>query len=434
VPVVPGTSLKGRYTLGRFPLAHRGMGKVWPAQDTMLRRPVIVKFVDATTMDASAVRRFRREALLTAQFDHPGVPAVYDLGEHDGHPYVVLQKINGIALSDLVAEHGPLPTGWVAAIGAQICSVLLAAKRLGLIHRDIKPSNVMLEPSGAVKVLDFGLAVMPDDDRYSRITTSGQSLGTVGYMAPEQILGEQTDHRSDLYGLGATLFDLLTGNPPFDGATTVTTVRHQLDTPPPRATDRRPDIPAVLDDLVHALLAPRPEDRPADAAEVYATLAPLCQDLPPIPGVVDDTVGAVRAYAAIVGRVPQPSRPGTEPAAGQTGPDPEQGVRYAERLQSFGQFRAAARQWRRLADDRVRQHGDDDPLAFDFRLRAARAHVALGEHARALRQLNALLESRIRADGPDHPAVAELRREIAQLGGEQVTPPSPGSGTPDADR
>ncbi|MGC5054401.1 serine/threonine-protein kinase [Micromonospora sp. DT48] len=306
--MLPGTSLKDRYRLARFPLAHKGMGEVWPAHDALLDRPVIVKFVAVTDLDL--VRRFRREALLTARLDHPGVPAVYDLGEHAGHPYAVLQKIDGISLSDLVAEHGPLPIGWVAAIGAQISSVLLAAQRLGLVHRDIKPSNAMLESSGSVKVLDFGLAVIPDDDRYSRITQSGQAVGTFGYMAPEQIFGQRTDHRADLYGLGATLFDLLTGSPPFDGLTTMTTVRRQITAAPPRPATLRPETPATLDDLVHSLLASTPDDRPDSAADVYRVLAPLSENLPPIPGVLDESVTAVQAYAAIVGRTPpQHARP-----------------------------------------------------------------------------------------------------------------------------
>jgi hypothetical protein len=415
-PVVAGARLRERYAVSRYPMAHNGMGEVWTAQDTLLDRTVIVKLVNSAMMDAELVRRFRREALLTARLDHPGVPAVYDLGEHRGRPYLVLQKVDGISLSDLIAEHGPLPIAWVAAIGAQISSVLIAAQRIGLVHRDIKPSNVMLDPSGAVKVLDFGLAVMRDD-RYSRITQTGQSLGTVGYMAPEQILGEPTDHRTDLYGLGGTLFDLLTGNPPFDGDTTVTTLRHQLDNVPPRPAQLRPEIPSALDELVHALLAIRPQDRPANAAEVYATLAPLAQDLPPIPGVVDEGGDAVRAYAAIVGRVPRPSRDSAppDPPPGQPDLDVDQAAEQAERLLADGEFRAAARQWRRLADHLARQHGDAHPLVFDYRLRAARAHVPLGEHDRALRQLNQLLHDRIRADGPEHPAVLDLRQEIARL-------------------
>ncbi len=418
--VVPGTSLKDRYRLGRFPLAHKGMGEVWSAQDTLLDRAVIVKFVDSAMMNVDAVRRFRREALLTARLDHPGVPAVYDLGEHAGQPYVVLQKINGITLTDLVAEQGPLPIGWVAAIGAQVSSVLLAARQIGLVHRDIKPSNVMLDTSGAVKVLDFGLAVIRDDERYSRITQTGQSLGTVGYMAPEQILGEHSDHRTDLYGLGATLFDLLTGRPPFDGATTLTALRHQMGDPPPRPAQLRPEIPATVDDLVHTLLAIHPEDRPATAAEVYAVLAPLAHELPPIPGVLTDTAEAVQAYAAIVGRVPHQTRPTPAPTGSPVGLDLEQSVKQAEQLHAAGEFRAAARRWRQLAEQQARLHGDDHPLVFDFRLRAARAHVPLGEYDRALRQLDVLLQDRIRVDGPEHAVVVELREEIAQLSRQRL--------------
>ncbi|WP_307857738.1 protein kinase [Micromonospora sp. C97] len=416
-----GTILKDRYRLGRFPLAHKGMGEVWAGQDTLLDRPVIVKFVNTATPDIDVVRRFRREVLLTARLDHPGVPAIYDVGEHDGRPYAVLQQIHGISLSDLVAEQGPLSIGWVAAIGAQISCVLLAARQIGLVHRDIKPSNVMLEKSGAVKVLDFGLAAIPDDDRYSRITQSDQSLGTVGYMAPEQILGEPTDHRTDLYGLGATLFDLLTAHPPFDGVTTTTTLRHQLDNPPPRPTHIRSETPAALDDLVHALLANHPQDRPATATEVYSVLAPLAQDLVPIPGVLDDPAGAVRAYAAIVGRAPLQSHPMAAPVE-PTEFDVERTAAQAEQSHAAGEFRAAARLWRQLADHLARQRSSDDPSVFEFRLRAARAHVPLGEHDRAMRQLNLLLQDRIRADGPGHAAVLDLQQEIKRLGKQRPAP------------
>lgn len=432
--VAAGTILKDRYRLGRFPLAHKGMGEVWAGQDTLLDRPVIVKFVNAATPDIDVVRRFRREVLLTARLDHPGVPAIYDVGEQDGRPYAVLQQIHGISLSDLVAEQGPLSIGWVAAIGAQISCVLLAARQIRLVHRDIKPSNVMLDKSGAAKVLDFGLAAMPDDDRYSRITQSDQSLGTVGYMAPEQILGGPTDHRTDLYGLGATLFDLLTGRPPFDGVTTTTTLRHQLDDPPPRPTHMRSEIPAVLDDLVYTLLATRPQDRPATATEVYAVLAPLAQDLAPMPGVLDDPAGAVRAYAAILGRAPlQPQRLAAAPSE-QTELDVERTAEQAEQLHIAGEFRAAARQWRQLADHQAQRRGGGDPLVFEFRLRAARAHVPLGEHDRALRQLNLLLQERIRMDGPRHAAVLDLQQEIEQLTKQRHAPRQSSRYEPNPDR
>ncbi|WP_433533002.1 protein kinase domain-containing protein [Micromonospora sp. CA-263727] len=408
------------------------MAEVWPAHDTLLDRPVIVKFVAVSDVDLA--RRFRREALLTARLDHPGVPAVFDLGEHAGHPYVVLQKIDGITLTDLIAEHAPLPIGWVAAIGAQISSVLLAASQIGLVHRDIKPSNVMLDSSGAVKVLDFGLAVVRDDERYSKITQTGQVLGTVGYMAPEQFLGGPADHRTDLYGLGATLFDLITGEPPFDDATTTTTLRRQTMEPAPRPAELRPEIPTTLDDLVHALLAIQPQDRPATAADAYEVLAPLSRDLPPMPGVLDESVRAVQAYAAIVGRVPQQFRPTASPTAGRPEPDVEQTLHDAEQLHAAGEFRAAARQWRQLAEKLARQRGDHDPVVLDLRVRAARAHVALGEKDRALRQLRSLLEERVRVDGPEHATVRELRQEIERLDTDRPATPHPPRRAPDAGR
>lgn len=407
--------LKDRYALGRFPLAHHGMGEVWPARDILLERDVIVKVIAGSSMEAELVRRFRREALLTARLAHPGVPAVFDLGEHKGRPYLVLERIDGVPLDDLAAEQHPLPVGWVAAIGAQISSVLIAALRINLVHRDLKPSNAMLERSGAVKVLDFGLAAAHGDGRYSRITQSGQILGTAGYMAPEQIYGEPADHRSDLYGLGGTLFHLLTGQAPFDGSTTTTTERRQLSDPPPRPSHFRPDTPRALDDLVHALLAGRPEDRPANAVEVYDALAPLVGPLPPIPGVVDDSADSVRRYSAIVGQRPQPPIPAPRDSAAPAAFDVDNAAEEVDRLFATGRYRAAARLCRELADEYARRNGSDHPRVFDWRLRAAHAHAALGEVDRARRQLDLLREEGVRTYGVDHPATRELDRRIASV-------------------
>ena len=426
--MVAGVRLKDRYLVDRYPLAHQGMGEVWPAQDTVLKRQVIVKLIAPSLMDADLAKRFQREARLTARLVHPGVPAVYDFGQHEGRFYLVMQKIQGIDLADLIEEHGPLPVSWVAAIGAQLSSVLIAARQIGLIHRDIKPSNAMLESSGAVKMLDFGLAAIHGDDRYSRITQSGDSLGTAGYMAPEQIEGGPTDHRTDLYGLGATLFDLLTGRPPFDGPTPTVTMRWQMQTSPPRPAKSRAEIPASVDDLVHALMARRPQDRPASAADVYAVLAPLARNLPPIPGVVSNQPDAVRAYAAVVGQVLLPAQRGPHDDAAPEHADPDLTARHAEaraeHLATTGNPQAAAREWRQLADLRALQHGDEDATVVEYRLCAIRLHAELGEHSRALRQLRTLLQERIGINGPEHPAVLAIQREIAKLSEEGHDQPS----------
>ncbi|GID27484.1 serine/threonine-protein kinase [Paractinoplanes brasiliensis] len=414
-----GIRLKGRYRLDRFPLAHHGMAEVWPAHDTVLNRPVIVKAVPASTMDVDLAKRFQREALLTARLVHPGVPAVYDFGQHDGRFYLVMQRIRGIALSDLIAEYHPLPIAWVAAIGAQVSSVLIAARQIGLIHRDIKPSNAMLETSGAVKVLDFGLAAIYGDDRYSRITQSGDSLGTLGYMAPEQVEGNPTDHRTDLYGLGATLFDLLAGRAPFDGSTTTSTVQRQLRASPPRPATLRTDIPAPIDGLVHRLMARNPEHRPASAAEVYSELIPFIGDLPPIPRVVNSQPDAVRAYAAVVGQVHVPAGTRAQDNTPQLDMDPglsrKRGEEQAESLAAAGNLRAAVQQWRRLAEHQAFEHGADAPTAVEYHLRAIRLLSELGENGRALRQLRSLLNDLTCLVDPEHSSVSAVQQEIARI-------------------
>jgi serine/threonine protein kinase len=417
--VIAGARLKSRYVVDHQPLAHNGMGEIWPARDDELNRPVIVKVIASSLMDAEMARRFKREAQLTAGLVHPGVPAVYDFGQHEGRFYLVMQRVKGVDLSQLIDEQGPLPVNWVASIGAQISCVLLEARKIGLVHRDIKPSNAMLESSGAVKLLDFGLAVIPGDDRYSRITQSGESLGTVGYMAPEQIEGGPANHRTDLYGLGATLFDLLTGRPPFDGPTPTVTVRHQMQASPPRPAQLRPEIPAAVDDLVHALMAHRPQDRPFSAAAVYEVLAPLAQGLSPIPGVTSNKADAVRAYAAIVGQMPLPAQPPGWLSTSPENADPDlvamQAEEHAQQLAAAGSPRAAARQWRQLADARALRYGDGDTTVVEYRLRAIRLHADLGEHSRALHQLHRLLHDHMSVGGPEHPAVSAIQREITKL-------------------
>jgi serine/threonine protein kinase len=175
--VAGSTLLNSRYEMNPLPVAGGTMGQVWFGRDTVLDREVAVKFVrfGVGGRDEELVRRFRREARITARLEHPGVPAVYDCGEQNGRPYLVLQRIRGVSVADLIAEHGgPLPFGWAAAIAAQVCAVLAAAHRAGLVHRDLKPGNLMLEPDGTVKVLDFGLAVAPPSRRRPPASRWGQ--------------------------------------------------------------------------------------------------------------------------------------------------------------------------------------------------------------------------------------------------------------------
>ncbi|HZM77831.1 MAG TPA: serine/threonine-protein kinase, partial [Candidatus Limnocylindrales bacterium] len=181
--------INGRYELEDLPIARGGMGEVWIGRDVKLEREVAVKFIRFPEghPDKDLVRRFVRESRITARLEHPGVPAVYDVGTHENRPFLVMQRIRGISVADLIAEHGALPIGWAAAIAAQACAVLSVAHQASLIHRDLKPANLMLDREGCVKVLDFGLAVALDNADVSQITRTGQTLGTPAYMAPEQI-------------------------------------------------------------------------------------------------------------------------------------------------------------------------------------------------------------------------------------------------------
>ncbi|KUP96512.1 serine/threonine-protein kinase [Thermobifida cellulosilytica] len=314
--------LEGRYELR--PLASGGMGEVWEGHDTRLDREVAVKFLRFPdgVHDEQLVRRFIRESRITARLEHPGVPAVFDRGTHEGRPYLVMQRVHGISVSDLIAEEGELPVGWAAAIAAQVCAVLTAAHGASLVHRDLKPSNLMLEPEGTVKVLDFGLAVALDRNDFSQITRTGQTLGTPAYMAPEQVAVGMSTPQSDLYALGCVLHQMLTGQQPFTGSTAYATMNKQVSEPPQSVRVHRPEVPAAFADLVLQLLAKKPEDRPGSAQEVYQRLLPFTSDLGPLPGPFPSPQlpGPTRMYATVVSRVfgrgaaAVPGRPGKETA------------------------------------------------------------------------------------------------------------------------
>ncbi len=298
----------GRYQLEHLPLARGGMGDVWLGRDVTLGREVAVKFLRFPNgvPDQDLIRRFERESRITARLEHPGVPAVYDVGIHEGRSFLVMQRIHGISISDLVAEHGPLPIGWASAIAAQVCAVLVAAHAAGLVHRDLKPSNLMLEPDGSVKVLDFGLAVAPTLSDYSTITNTHQSLGTPAYMAPEQVEAGTSEAATDLYALGCTLHEMLTGERVFNAPTSFSVMMKQVHDAPPQLRSLRPEVPADLEQLVLDLLRKRPEERPVGAESVHRRLLPFITDLGPLPGVPRParTPSPVRLYATVLARIP----------------------------------------------------------------------------------------------------------------------------------
>ncbi len=314
----------GRYELVR-PLGRGGMGEVWLGRDHRLDRDVAVKLLRPSSLPALAdvdalISRFDREARLTAKLENPGVPAVYDTGTDNDDLYLVMQVIAGADLAEFQAENEPVPVSWVAAIGAQIASVLGAAHAAGLIHRDLKPRNVMITETGEIKVLDFGIALLRDPNM-SRLTRTAEAVGTPAYMAPEQALHGQASPSSDLYSLGCVLYELLTGQYVFDAKTALGMMhRHLSDTPRP-VLSLRPDTDPALADLIARLLSKRVELRPASAHEVYEALLPLVTADKPSGAVIPmdptrpfrDTLSAPRPPASVaaasVGVLDMPTMP-----------------------------------------------------------------------------------------------------------------------------
>ncbi|MGI5137295.1 MULTISPECIES: protein kinase domain-containing protein [unclassified Streptomyces] len=258
--------LAERYQLEEL-LGRGAMGEVWRAADQVLHRTVAVKFLHGD--DATDFERFRMEAQTAGRLNHPNVVGVYDFGSHHGQPYLVMEYVDGWNLSQERSLRGALPAPEAAGIAAQMAAGLAAAHRQGVIHRDIKPANVMLTNDRTAKLTDFGIARFTDDAA-STLTATGKIIGSAAYLAPERALGHPAQPASDVYSLGCVLYELLTGRPPFSGATSLAVVQQHVDAQPPPVTHLRPDIPQPLADCLTHLLAKNPEHRPsADQAAAW---------------------------------------------------------------------------------------------------------------------------------------------------------------------
>jgi eukaryotic-like serine/threonine-protein kinase len=303
--------------LGR--LGAGGMGVVYRARDRVLGREVALKLVRPEhASDSAARQRFLREARAAAVLTHPGIAAVYEAGEAVADEpgglaplYIAEELVEGETLAERL-RRGPLQIEEVLRLGVQMADALGAAHARGIVHRDVKPSNLMVTPDDRLKVLDFGLAHRhvwggepgaSEAETWSR-TAPGLIVGTPAYMAPEQIAGEAVDPRADVYSAGCVLYELLSGRPPFTGATTAEVLRRSLTEAPRPIEQLRADVPAALADLVSRALARDPRQRPADGRALAAALrgAPL----PPAaagrpPGASGWPRRAVRAAAALLG-------------------------------------------------------------------------------------------------------------------------------------
>ena len=264
-------------------LGRGGMGIVYLGHDELLDRPVAIKVVSDPNLDTKTRSRILREARLSAHMNHPNIVAVYDAGETEGNPYIVMEYIEGHTAFELP----PRDVDEIVDIAIQLCDALAHAHEQGIVHRDLKPENILLTSDGKVKLTDFGLATQLS----SRISSDGAVVGTVYYLAPELLQGLTIDERVDLYALGALLYEWSTGELPFVASDPMAIITQHLFAPavPPRA--RNPELPEALDRLILRLLSKSPEDRPASAREVREILQ--------APGLLKRDAGAVLATPSL---------------------------------------------------------------------------------------------------------------------------------------
>ena len=265
-------------------LGSGGMGVVYKAEDLRLGRLVALKFLtDAIARDPHAMERLRQEARVVAALEHENICTIYDIGEHDGTTFIAMQLLEGITLADRLVG-GPIAIEEAATFGIEIASALDRAHRGGVVHRDLKPGNVFITRDGHVKLLDFGLAKVTlrhatqsglPTVASAPLTNPGQAVGTVGYMSPEQARGEELDARSDLFSLGAVLYEMVTGRPAFSGSTSAVVFDAILNRTPESAGRITPDVPLILSDVISKALERDREIRYQSAADLRADLRRL---------------------------------------------------------------------------------------------------------------------------------------------------------------
>lgn len=256
-----------------------GMARVFLGRDEVLDRPVAIKILRFGFGDSDVGFRFRREGRTAARLSHPNIVQVYDAGEDEFEgretSYIVMEYLPGGDLKDLIDEKGTLEDGELARIGEQVAAGLSHAHERGVVHRDIKPHNILLDDRGRPKLTDFGIARALDATT-SHATRTGSYLGTALYSSPEQLQGEKVTFKSDVYSLGATLYQAATGEPPFTGSPISVASQH-VSKPPPRPTELNAAIGGELEALILACLAKDPEDRPS-ASEVRSRLAEIARE------------------------------------------------------------------------------------------------------------------------------------------------------------
>src|SRR5580700_10370952 len=292
-PTQPPRVLSGRYELSHL-VARGGMAEVYRAHDRLLDRPVALKILfPELSVDRAFVERFRREAQAAANLSHPNIVPVFDWGEDGGTYFIVMEFIDGRALSSILRSAGPMHPDRAAEIGADVAIALAYAHRHGVIHRDVKPGNVLITEDGIVKVTDFGIARAINTEE--SLTQTGAVMGTATYFSPEQAEGMGVDARSDIYSLGVVLFEMVTGRPPFMGDTPVAVAsKHVRENPPtPRAIN--PSVPQDLEAIILKCMAKSPEYRYATGGDLRVDLLRFREGREVSAGHVPDGSGSLTA-------------------------------------------------------------------------------------------------------------------------------------------
>jgi len=270
----PGTLFANRYEV-KDVLGAGGMGVVYRAFDRELQEPVAIKTLrpEALAGDGVALERFKQEIRLARKIAHRNVVRTYDLGEADGMYYLTMEYVEGTSLKDLIASRGHLPVAVTLTVGKQLCRALEVAHEQGIIHRDIKPQNMVVEPTGFLKVMDFGIARLATAPQGKGLTQDGMTIGTPDYMSPEQISGMELDARSDLYSAGVVLFECLTGRLPFEAESMYALMAKRLEEPPPDPRTINAEVPQSLAAVILKAMAKQPADRYQTAAGMHDALA-----------------------------------------------------------------------------------------------------------------------------------------------------------------
>ena len=276
--LTPGTKI-GQYVIVSA-LGAGSMGEVYRARDLRLDRDVAIKVLpQLLSGDPQRHRRFEVEARAAAALNHPNILAVYEMGTYDGFPYMVSELLEGKTLSETL-RRGPLPLHKAIEFGIQITHGLAAAHDKGIVHRDLKPDNLFVTKDGRVKILDFGLAkVLPPKEQHATlaptVTLPGIAMGTVGYMSPEQVRGQATDHRTDIFAFGAILYEMVMGKRSFYKPTEADTISAILNEEPPSISKFAPDTPLALERLIKRCLEKNPEQRFHSASDLAFALEAL---------------------------------------------------------------------------------------------------------------------------------------------------------------